>query len=112
MCRRCQGTRSKRDLQFASGWRLKWTASWLLGDVRTLITSARETVSRGVNTALVLLYRKVGGRILLDILKEKRAGYGDRIVSALATQLNWMHFVDLLPLNKPHQRDFYAEMCA
>jgi len=59
----------------------------LLGDVRTLITSARETVSRGVNAALVLLYWKVGGRIRLDVLKEKRAGYGDRIVSALATQL-------------------------
>jgi predicted nuclease of restriction endonuclease-like (RecB) superfamily len=33
------------------------------------------------------------------------------IVSALTTQLSWSHFVDLLPLNKPHQRDFYAEMC-
>jgi predicted nuclease of restriction endonuclease-like (RecB) superfamily len=33
------------------------------------------------------------------------------IVSALTTQLGWSHFVELLPLNKPHQRDFYAEMC-
>lgn len=33
------------------------------------------------------------------------------IVSALSTQLNWSHFVELLPLDKSHQRDFYAEMC-
>jgi predicted nuclease of restriction endonuclease-like (RecB) superfamily len=34
-----------------------------------------------------------------------------QIVSALTTQLSWTHFVELLPLKKPHQRDFYAEMC-
>ena len=33
------------------------------------------------------------------------------IVATLSRQLSWSHFVELLPLNKPHQRDFYAEMC-
>lgn len=34
-----------------------------------------------------------------------------RIVAALSQQLDWSHFVELLPLAKPLQRDFYAEMC-
>jgi predicted nuclease of restriction endonuclease-like (RecB) superfamily len=33
------------------------------------------------------------------------------IVATLSQQLSWSHFVELLPLDKPLQRDFYAEMC-
>ncbi|WCJ58493.1 hypothetical protein NXS98_12260 [Fontisphaera persica] len=42
-------------------------------EVRDLILAARQTVARGVNAALVLLYWKVGDRIRREILKEKRA---------------------------------------
>ena len=59
----------------------------LLGDLRQLIAEARQDVARQVNSALVLLYWRVGKRIRQDILKEKRAEYGERIVSALGTQL-------------------------
>jgi len=81
------------------------------------------------------------------ILKEKRAGYGERIVSALGTQLTaefgrgfavrnifrmvrfaevfpdfkivsalrtqlgWTHFRQIIALDDPLKRDFYAEMC-
>ncbi len=119
----------------------------LLTDVRELIVSTRQTVARGVNAALVLLYWNVGERIRRDVLKEKRAGYGDEIVSTLSKQLasefgngfskpnlsrmvnlvetfpdpkivatlsqqlGWSHFVELLPLKKHLQREFYAEMC-
>lgn len=119
----------------------------LIADVRGLILTTRETVTRGVNAALVMLYWKVGERIHRDILKQKRADYGEaivstlsqqlttefgngfsrfnlsrmiklaevmpdeRIVATLSAQLGWSHFVELLPLNKPLQRDFYAEMC-
>lgn len=119
----------------------------LLTDVRELIVSTRQTVARGVNAALVLVYWKVGERIRRDVLKEKRAEYGEeivstlsaqlvpdfgagfalrnlrrmiqfsevfsdpKIVSALSTQLGWSHFVELLPLKKHLQREFYAEMC-
>jgi len=34
-----------------------------------------------------------------------------RIVATLSQQLGWSHFVELLPLNKHLQRDFYAELC-
>jgi hypothetical protein len=58
-----------------------------LGDLRQLIAEARQDVARQVNSALVLLYWRVGQRIRQDILKEKRAEYGGRIVSALRRQL-------------------------
>jgi len=33
------------------------------------------------------------------------------IVATLSRQLSWSHFKELIPLNQPLQRDFYAEMC-
>ncbi|MCI0541635.1 MAG: DUF1016 N-terminal domain-containing protein, partial [Verrucomicrobiales bacterium] len=34
-----------------------------------------------------------------------------RILATLSKELGWSHFVELLPLKKHLQRDFYAEMC-
>ena len=34
-----------------------------------------------------------------------------RIVSALLRQLSWTHFLSIIYLEDPLQRDFYAEMC-
>jgi predicted nuclease of restriction endonuclease-like (RecB) superfamily len=44
-------------------------------------------VARQVNAALVLLYWRIGQRIRQDILKEKRAEYGEEIVPTLSAQL-------------------------
>ena len=33
------------------------------------------------------------------------------IVATLSQQLGWSHFKELLPLEQPLQREFYAEMC-
>jgi len=63
------------------------TPKVLLKDLRGLITAARQDVARQVNSALVLLYWRVGKRIRQDILKEKRAGYGEQIVSAVSREL-------------------------
>ncbi len=35
----------------------------------------------------------------------------EQIVVTLLRQLSWSHFLALIPLDKPLQRDFYAEMC-
>lgn len=119
----------------------------LVSDLRDMIITTRQTVARGVNAALVMLYWKVGDRIRRNVLHGKRATYGteilptlssklvpefgqgfsprnlarmisfsealpdEQIVSTLSTHLGWSHFVELLPLQKPNQRDFYAEMC-
>lgn len=34
-----------------------------------------------------------------------------RIVSELATQLSWSHFIEILPLKNELQREFYLQMC-
>src|SRR5271157_6597423 len=59
----------------------------LLADLRDLILHAREGVARAVDSGPTALYWHVGRRIRQDILKEKRAEYGETIVSALAAQL-------------------------
>jgi predicted nuclease of restriction endonuclease-like (RecB) superfamily len=59
----------------------------LLQDLRALIAASRQDVARSVNSALVVLYWNVGQRIRQDILKERRAGYGQRIVHALSAGL-------------------------
>jgi len=59
----------------------------LLSDLRELISDSRQRVAQAVNSALVVLYWQVGHRIRVDILKQKRAGYGEQIVHALSGQL-------------------------
>lgn len=59
----------------------------LLADVRGLILAAREGIARTVNAGLTLLYWEIGSRIRRDVLNEKRAEYGEQIVSTLSAQL-------------------------
>ncbi len=59
----------------------------LLDELRKLILRAREGVTQAVNSALVLLYWEVGERIRTEILKQKRAQYGEQIIPMLAVQL-------------------------
>ena len=58
-----------------------------------------------------MLYWHVGLRVRQDILKDKRASYGEEIVSALGRQLTWTHFKSLIYLEEPLKRNFYSEMC-
>lgn len=44
-----------------------------------------------VNSALSLLYWRIGQRIRTEVLKGERAGYGEQIVSTLARQLEAEH---------------------
>jgi hypothetical protein len=122
-------------------------ADRLLGDVRALIEAAREQIARAVNSGMTGLHWHIGRRIRQDVLQEKRAGYGEKIVqtlsaqlvleygrgfgrrnlfqmirfaevfpdgdivAALSRELSWSHFVELIPIEDPLKRDFYAEMC-
>jgi len=56
----------------------------LIKDLRELIIQAREDVARSANSSLVMLYWKVGQRIKKEILKEKRAKYGEEIVATVS----------------------------
>jgi len=59
----------------------------LLAELRDLIESTRAGVAQAVNSALVLLYWQVGHRIRTEILKSRRAAYGEQIISTLSRQL-------------------------
>jgi predicted nuclease of restriction endonuclease-like (RecB) superfamily len=119
----------------------------LVQDLRQLIIDARRHAASVVNSALTLLYWRVGDRIRRDVLQNERARYGEQIlatlsqeliaefgrgfdatnltrmmkfaesfpdeeiVATLSQQLSWSHFRELLPLEQPLQREFYAEMC-
>lgn len=62
-------------------------ASPLIGDIRALIEETRSAVAVTVNTAMTLLYWRIGKRICEDILGNERAGYGDEMVATLSQQL-------------------------
>ncbi len=59
----------------------------LLGDIQTLIESTRERTAQTVNSGLVLLYWNIGKRIREVVLREKRAEYGQKILSTLSAKL-------------------------
>jgi predicted nuclease of restriction endonuclease-like (RecB) superfamily len=54
--------------------------------------------------------RGFSARSLSRMIQFAEAFPDEQIVYALSRQLSWSHFQELLPLNKPLQRDFYAEM--
>jgi predicted nuclease of restriction endonuclease-like (RecB) superfamily len=62
-------------------------ADRLLGDIRALIEAARQQTAQWFNSGQVLLYWSIGKRIREDVLHEKRAAYGEAIVSTLSKQL-------------------------
>ena len=62
-------------------------ATELLRDLRKLIGNAREQIAAAFNSGLVALYWSIGKRILEEVLHHQRAGYGEKIVSALSRQL-------------------------
>ncbi len=80
----------------------------LLADVRELILSARKQMAQTVNSGLTMLCWHVGSRIRKNILKEKRAEYGQEILQSLSAKLGWTHFPHLIYLDDPLKRDFYA----
>jgi hypothetical protein len=65
-------------------------------------------VAATVNAGLTLLCWRIGKRVAEEVLGKERAAYGRRIVVSLIRQLSWTHFITLLPLKNPLQRDFYA----
>ncbi len=65
----------------------KTTLPLLVKDIRELIEDARQKVAGAVNTGLTMLYWQIGVRIRKDILREKRAKYGEEILPTLSAKL-------------------------
>jgi len=55
--------------------------------------------------------RSFGPKNLRHMMRFAEVFPDEKNVYALSRHLSWTHFRALLYLDKPHQRDFYAEMC-
>jgi predicted nuclease of restriction endonuclease-like (RecB) superfamily len=120
----------------------------LFAEISALIEQARNAAVAQANHTATMLYWKIGNMINTAVLQEKRADYGKRIVSTLATQLqgkfgrtfelrnvrrmmqfadqfpnceivsplatqlSWSHFIELLPLKAVEAKLFYAQVAA
>jgi predicted nuclease of restriction endonuclease-like (RecB) superfamily len=71
-----------------------------------------EQIVATLSRQLVVEYgRGYTDKNLRRMIQFAQAFPDENIVAALWRHLSWSHFRELLPLNKPFQRDFYAEMC-
>jgi len=59
----------------------------LFDKISVLIEQARRKVAITINEEMVLLYWNIGKTIKEEIMKSKRAGYGEKIVQSLTAQL-------------------------
>ena len=59
----------------------------LVNDLMHLIDLAKSKVSNYTNASLVILYWKIGQRINVDILKNERAEYGDKVIKLVSQEL-------------------------
>jgi predicted nuclease of restriction endonuclease-like (RecB) superfamily len=61
---------------------------FLFENISGLIEKSRKSISVKINSELLSLYWNIGGLIKSEILKNKRANYGEKIISSLSISLN------------------------
>ena len=59
----------------------------LFDDIKKLVDESKKFVAAAVNSTLTMLNWKIGKRINLELLDNKRADYGKKIVVTLSRQL-------------------------
>ncbi len=67
--------------------KLEVKAKKLFREISASINESRSLVAYTINSTLTVLYWKIGSRIKGDILKNKRASYGEEIISSLSKEL-------------------------
>jgi hypothetical protein len=50
-------------------------------------------------------------RNLARMIKFAEVFPDEQIVVSLVRELNWSHFIEILPLKQPLEREYYAELC-
>lgn len=76
-----------RSLTKTKGSKPSAKKSDLLEDLRNMIDQAKRSVASVVNTHLIALNWQMGRRIHSEILKKKRAGYGEEILATVSQEL-------------------------
>ena len=91
---------------------------WKIGERirREVLQEARaeygEEILPTLSAKLEPFYGKgFGARNLARMIKFAEVFPDEPIVVTLSRQLGWSHFIELIPLKKPLEREFYAEMC-
>jgi predicted nuclease of restriction endonuclease-like (RecB) superfamily len=71
-----------------------------------------EQIVARVSGQLTADYGRGFSRFALSRMIKFAELFPDRkIVAALSQQLGWSHFIEIIPLDDPLKREFYAEMC-
>lgn len=81
-------------------------ADGLVSDIDALIREARAGLAASVNSALTMLYWRIGRRIGADVLQGQRAGYGEQVIATLARQLESQHGRGFTAKNLRHMLRF------
>lgn len=64
------------------------TNQGLLDDIKSIINQSKNRIALKVNSEMTMLYWNIGKRIKQEILKDKRAKYGQEVVKSLAKELS------------------------
>ena len=59
----------------------------LFADIRSMVHSARRQAAQAINVSMVALYWQIGERIKREVLGDKRAAYGKKILATLSQEL-------------------------
>lgn len=71
-----------------------------------------ETIVSALSKQLTAEFgRGFSAKSLFHMIRFSEVYQDEQIVSALMRQLTWSHFISIMYLKDPLQRDFYAEMC-
>jgi len=103
-------------------------------DINYLLEKAKLQAYKAVDNIRVQTYWQIGERIIREELQQKRAGYGEKvipflskdlgfhkrdlyrmvkfykaypIVTQVASQLSWSHYMELIQIDKGEERRFY-----
>ena len=78
----------------------------LLRDIRLLVAEAKQSAAIVVNAAMSLLYWRVGKRLNEEVLRGKRAGYGEELVIGISKELTAEYGTGFSEKNLRRMRQF------
>lgn len=89
---------------------------WYVGQrIRWEVDQRAEYGEEILPTLSAKLVRDYGqgfsARNLARMIQFAEAFSDEQIVATLSRQLSWSHFVEILPLKQPLEREYYAELC-
>ncbi len=67
---------------------VKKDISILYQDIKTIIDTSKQEIATQVNRTMVLSYWEIGRALKIEILKDKRATYGDEVVKKVSEKLS------------------------